>query len=386
MPTEELIVMGSSIVNNPIGYSSDPQGDENDGAYLTGGTTVFDNDAVVVFTFENVTDGALSNSSEVTGITVYANAADYVNGEVLYDYEYEAQSGGGWGGRGGGRGGGSNDNGQDINTSVHYMGDNYLYFSASNFVSDDPDAPDLTALFITPGVNIQDEFPIWLSHENDNDYNGDGLIDSEEEGDGIFEIDENNTFAEKEISGAVCLTRGTLIDTPEGPRFIETLKVGELVHTLDNGPQEIRWIGSRRVAAQGALTPIRIKAGALGNLRDLTVSPNHRMLIRGPLAEVLFGERDVLVAAKHLVNDDTIRPIEGAHVDYFHMLFDRHEIIFAEACPTESLHPGKEALKAVDHTARAEILTLFPELEHRQKTLSRYELKAWEAQALRKAG
>ncbi|PTQ71397.1 Hint domain-containing protein [Celeribacter persicus] len=381
MPTEELIVMGSSIVNNPVGQSYDPRGDENDGAYLTGGTSVFNDDAVVVFTIENVHDGVLTNASEVTGITVYANAADYVNGEVLYDYDYQSSGGGHWW-----WGGGSNDNGQDINTSVHHMGDNYLYFSASNFTSDDPNAPNLSALFITPGVDIQDAFPIWLSHENDNDYNGDGTIDAEEEGDGVFEVDENNTFAEAEIASAVCFARGTLIDTPEGPRFIETLRVGDRVHTLDHGPQEIRWIGSRRVAAEGALASIRIKAGTLGNLRDLTVSPNHRMLIRGPMAEMLFGERDVLVAAKHLVNDDTIRRVQGGHVDYFHLLLDRHEIIFAETCPTESLHPGCEALKAVDAAARAEILTLFPELETRQAALSRYELKAWEAQALRKVG
>ncbi|WP_321365802.1 Hint domain-containing protein [uncultured Celeribacter sp.] len=154
-----------------------------------------------------------------------------------------------------------------------------------------------------------------------------------------------------------------MIDTPEGPRFIETLQKGDLIHTLDHGPQPIRWIGSRRVAATGALAPIRIKAGTLGNLRDLLVSPNHRMMIRGPKAEVLFGERDVLVAAKHLVNDATIRPAPRAEVDYFHMLFDAHQIIFAESCLTESLFPGQEALNAVEESARAEILTLFPELQ-----------------------
>ena len=264
------------------------------------------------------------------------------------------------------------------------MGDNYLYFQAGGFTSTDPDAPDLNDLFLAPGTNLQDEFPIWLSHETDNDYNGDGIIDAEEEGDGIFEVDENNSFAEDEISAAICLARGTLIDTPEGPRFIESLQKGDLVHTLDHGPQPIRWIGARRVAATGALAPIRIKAGTLGNLRDLLVSPNHRMMIRGPKAEVLFGERDVLVAAKHLVNDATIRPAPRAEVDYFHMLFDAHQIIFAESCPTESLFPGQEALNAVEESARAEILTLFPELQETPAPLTRYELKAWEAQALRR--
>jgi len=40
MPTENLIVMGSSLINNPIGYSQDPWGNANDGAYITGGDSV----------------------------------------------------------------------------------------------------------------------------------------------------------------------------------------------------------------------------------------------------------------------------------------------------------------------------------------------------------
>lgn len=45
---------------------------------------------------------------------------------------------------------------------------------------------------------------------------------------------------------AVCFTAGTMIATPDGERAIETLKVGDLVETLDNGPQAIRWIGGAR--------------------------------------------------------------------------------------------------------------------------------------------
>ncbi|MCQ0092170.1 hypothetical protein FGD77_10865 [Roseovarius sp. M141] len=45
------------------------------------------------------------------------------------------------------------------------------------------------------------------------------------------------------------------------------------------------------------------------------------------------------------------------------MLFDQHEVVFADGAPSESLYTGPEALKAVSPEARTEILSLFPELE-----------------------
>lgn len=372
MPTEELLVMGSSIVNNPLGWAYNYPGQENDFVYVQGGESVFEPDDVVVFVVDNVEGGELHNNSRIVEIIVYDSAQDYVNGTPLYTYDN-------MGGRG---------QGNIVNGAVRGMGDTYLNVRVDNFESTDPDAPDINQLFIAPGVDLSDGIPDVIYQDTDYDYNGDGTIDGgQEDGNDAFNID-NNIFAEEIINGVVCLTRGTLIDTPDGPKYIETLREGDLVNTLDAGPQEIRWIGSRSVPAKGNLAPVRIRAGALGNIRDMKVSPNHRMLIRGPKAEMLFGERDVLVAAKHLVNDETIRVEEGGWVDYFHMLFDDHQIIFAEACPTESLFPGEQALDSVDAAARAEILTLFPELAEgdHDAALSRYELKAWEAAALRAAG
>jgi len=87
------------------------------------------------------------------------------------------------------------------------------------------------------------------------------------------------------------------------------------------------------------------------------------MLLSGWQAELLTGEEEVLVAAKMLVNDQTIRREEGGMVEYFHMLFDSHEIVMAEGAPSESFHPGKQGWGTLAEEARAEILTLFPMLE-----------------------
>ena len=49
-------------------------------------------------------------------------------------------------------------------------------------------------------------------------------------------------------------------------------------------------------------------------------------------------------------------------VEYFHILFDRHQIVFSNGAPTESLFTGPEALKSVSQEAREEIVEIFPEV------------------------
>ncbi|MEM5476866.1 Hint domain-containing protein [Pacificibacter sp. AS14] len=389
MPTETLIVMGSSIVNNPIGPVYDNCGNANDYVIVQGGEQIFAPDAIVVFTVDDISNrGEFSSNSQISSIEVYASATDYVNGNTQYTYEL-AQTNGppSWShGHGWGWGNNSNDSGQLVSGTVRAMGDTYINVEANGLVSNEPGAPDLDQLFLAPGVDLTNAGHDIIMQETDVDYNRDGHITGDEHGNDRYSID-NNIFAEEAIAAAVCLTRGTLIDTADGPKYIEALKKGDLINTLDNGPQAIRWIGSRNMPAQDEMAPVLIKAGAMGNVRDLKVSQNHRMLVRGPQAQILFGERDVLVAAKHLLNDDKIRIVSGGTVDYFHMLFDAHQIIFAESCPTESLFPGQEALDTVSVEARTEILTIFPELGGDTNTaqLSRYELKSWEAEVLKRA-
>ncbi len=104
----------------------------------------------------------------------------------------------------------------------------------------------------------------------------------------------------------ICFGAGTMILTDCGERPIEQLKVGDLVQTMDNGLQTIRWIHANTVPARADLAPIEFRVGALGNTKDLTVSPQHRMLINDWRALTLFGEREVLATAKSLVNDTSI--------------------------------------------------------------------------------
>ena len=169
----------------------------------------------------------------------------------------------------------------------------------------------------------------------------------------------------------VCLTAGTEVLTPTGRRKIETLRPGDLVLTCDHGAQPLRWVGRRTMVAADferdpRHLPIRIRAGALGHDMprcDLLVSPQHRILLASPIAARMFDSREVLVPAKKLLNLPGIEVVEDCQeVTYMHLLFDQHEVIFAEGARVESLLTGRMALKAMDEEQREEIAAIFPEV------------------------
>jgi hypothetical protein len=189
-----------------------------------------------------------------------------------------------------------------------------------------------------------------------------------------------------------CFTHGTLIDTPDGPRLIEELEAGDLVTTLNNGSQELRWIGSRTVSRQEmllnpALRPVQFESDAVGNTRPLLVSPQHRMLLNDWRAQVYFGEDQVLIAAKALVNGKTVRTVvPETGVTYCHLLFDRHEVILAEGALSESFHPGEIGLGGLDDAQRREIETLFPQLSLEDRRAAFPIVRVGEARGLPLAG
>ncbi|MAO00003.1 Hint domain-containing protein [uncultured Roseovarius sp.] len=193
------------------------------------------------------------------------------------------------------------------------------------------------------------------------------------------------------VNSVPCFVAGTLIRTPEGEVPVDMLRPGDLVMTQDDGAQPLRWIGHRRVAAIGDFAPIQIAANTFGRHRALLLSPLHRVLIRDSLAELLFGEREVLIAARDLVNDRSVRRIEGGMVDYVHILFDRHQVVFSEGLATESFLPGPQTTRSFESEIVAEICTLFPEIDPQtgagyspavRRTLKSYEARLLVAQGV----
>ncbi|EPX78854.1 Hint domain-containing protein [Salipiger mucosus] len=161
---------------------------------------------------------------------------------------------------------------------------------------------------------------------------------------------------------AVCFARGTLIETPRGPRPVETLRPGDRITSVDNGAVPIVWIGRQVVQGHGRAAPVELAAGSLGNAASLRLSPQHRVMVR-------LNGTERLVAAKALAGQPGIALRRCHAVEYWHLLCERHEVLFAQGAAVESMLPGPQALRALPPAARAEIEGLLPGLVRRRSVL-----------------
>jgi len=170
-----------------------------------------------------------------------------------------------------------------------------------------------------------------------------------------------------------CFATGTLITCENGLVPVQDLKPGMNVITQDSGLQPILAVASRQVSKPEILRnpnllPIRVPSGALGSgvpHRDLLVSPQHRFLAKSPVAGRMFETDEVLISARKLL---PLPGIEVAHevqsVGYYHILFPKHEIIFAEGAPVESFYYGPVAMKTLSVQVKTEVDKYFSGKAH----------------------
>lgn len=161
-----------------------------------------------------------------------------------------------------------------------------------------------------------------------------------------------------ENTGVVCFAAGTLIATQGGEIKVEDLRRGDVILTLDHGPQPLIWTGA--TAQTWSVDPHRdkpilIKAGSLGAgvpKRDLKVSPQHRVLLSRP-----DDPLGVFVPAKGLLGLPGVRQMAGCRsVVYHHIMLDQHQVLISNGAPTESFYPGHTALRLMDPVLRASAL------------------------------
>ena len=173
------------------------------------------------------------------------------------------------------------------------------------------------------------------------------------------------------IADLLCVSfaRGTRIALGGGAQCpVERLEPGTRILTRDHGPQPLRWLGRATLRGLGAFAPVVITAGTLGNTGDLLVSQHHRMFLylrdRGP--DVARAE--LLVQARHLVDGEGVYLREGGMVDWFSLVFERHEIVYAEGIPAESLMVTEATLQRLPEGIARDVRARFPGLTHAQHT------------------
>lgn len=160
----------------------------------------------------------------------------------------------------------------------------------------------------------------------------------------------------------VAFTRGTRITLADGTqRAIEDLAPGDKVLTRDSGPQPVRWIGRRTVRAVGACAPVVVTRGTLSNESDLIVSQQQRLFIYRRGQRRLAETSEVLIKARDLVDDESVFIRRGGFVEYFHLVFDRHEIIYAEYIPTESLLLNAENIARLPDDLARDVSATLPD-------------------------
>ncbi|MFZ5710559.1 MAG: Hint domain-containing protein [Pseudomonadota bacterium] len=171
------------------------------------------------------------------------------------------------------------------------------------------------------------------------------------------------------LADVICVSfaAGTRITLAGGAQAaVETLRPGDSILTRDHGPQPVRWIARATFRALGSFAPVVITAGTLGNDADLVVSPHHRVFLYQRGADRIGGTAEILVQARHLVDGVSVLRREGGFADYYSLVFDNHEIVYAEGVPAESLMVTDDTLTVLPSAIAEEVRARFPGLSHRQ--------------------
>ncbi|CUH65669.1 hypothetical protein TG4357_01990 [Thalassovita gelatinovora] len=162
---------------------------------------------------------------------------------------------------------------------------------------------------------------------------------------------------------AVCFASGTQILTARGYVPVQHLVEGDMVETLDDGPQPLAWIGTQDRRGIMALAPVRVGKGILGNSRPLLLSQQHRVLIRPGQGIILSQREETLVPIKSMVGQRGVTLAPCAWIKYYHLLFDKHQVLWANGALAESLLPGPMAIRALDAKDRRRLFRTFPDLK-----------------------
>jgi hypothetical protein len=141
------------------------------------------------------------------------------------------------------------------------------------------------------------------------------------------------------LADPTCLafTRGTRIAVQDGRLVaIEDLKPADKLLTRAGRAASVRAVLSQTVPAIGRATRVVIREGAFANETELVVAADHRLYVPARRSDLDPDGPDRMEPAIKLVNGLTVTADAGGRTEYFQVLLDQHEVIYAEGIPCES--------------------------------------------------
>lgn len=157
------------------------------------------------------------------------------------------------------------------------------------------------------------------------------------------------------------IVAGTMVESENGWANVETLRVGDKVHTLDGGLARILGLDRRTLAPEAEVSLIHVPGGRYDACSDLLLVPGQHLLIATLDAANLGTAPYVLVPAIALTSDADVRRSFPDHkIEVITPLFGDEEIVFANSgvllhCPS-----------IVDGAGRYPDASFFPRLDAAQ--------------------
>ena len=168
-------------------------------------------------------------------------------------------------------------------------------------------------------------------------------------------------------------TRGSLVETEQGPMAIEDLLPGDTVLTQDGTSQTILWKGSvtlipGRVDSRGRTRPLtRIMADTFGMQKPMSgviTGPAARLLGTPAHMRHLNGGQPMLTPVHEFQDGmSVIETLPPTPVELFHICLERHSVIRVDGLEFETYHPGINAARMISQSLRSIYLNLFSHVE-----------------------
>ncbi|TMV09863.1 hypothetical protein FGK63_01980 [Ruegeria sediminis] len=168
-------------------------------------------------------------------------------------------------------------------------------------------------------------------------------------------------------------TRGSLVETDQGPMAIEDLLPGDMVVTQDGSAQKVLWKGSLTLVpgqpdSRGRTHPLtRIMADTFGMQKPLSgviAGPSARLLATpGHLRHLADGGQLLAPVQEFLDGLSVIETMPPTPVELFHICLRRHSVIRVDGLQFETYHPGINAIRMLGQSLRSLYLGLFAHVD-----------------------